>query len=174
MMSGLFLFSLIGNSLALYALMLGKGGLGKRRSKTIFLHITLADVLVTLFPMAGTLPEKVFSSASQMIFRPDNLGNYGKGVAGWLGLLQTVQVYPDLCLGLLQLHAGVPGGGQAQGSHQASHCHWISLQVKIFIYIHNMYLSVACYIDILAPFFQVNFHSLGHLIGTVTCLLLHL
>ena len=65
MLTGLFIFSLIGNSLALYTLMLGKSSLGKKRSKTIFLHITLADVLVTLFPMAGTLPGKVlFLSAS--------------------------------------------------------------------------------------------------------------
>ena len=56
MLTGLFIFSLIGNSLALYTLMLGKSSLGKKRSKTIFLHITLADVLVTLFPMAGILP----------------------------------------------------------------------------------------------------------------------
>ena len=48
------LVSLTGNILALHTLMVGKGGLAKRRSKTIFLHITLADVLVTMFPMAGT------------------------------------------------------------------------------------------------------------------------
>jgi hypothetical protein len=45
----------IGNSLVLYNLMLGRDSLGKRRSKTLFLHITLADVLVTMFPMAGNL-----------------------------------------------------------------------------------------------------------------------
>ena len=45
---------MIGNSLVLYNLMLGRDSLGKKRSKTIFLHITLADVLVTIFPMAGT------------------------------------------------------------------------------------------------------------------------
>ena len=99
-MSGLFLFSLIGNSLALYTLMLGKGGLGKRRSKTIFLHITLADVLVTLFPMAGTLTRKGWFVSPSMIFRSADLGNIGQRVAGWPGLLQDVQVYTNLCLGL--------------------------------------------------------------------------
>ena len=44
---------MIGNSLALYTLTLGKDGLGKKRSKTIFLHIMMADLLVTMFPMAG-------------------------------------------------------------------------------------------------------------------------
>ena len=53
--AGLILFSVIGNSLVLYNLMLGKDSLGKKRSKTIFLHITLADVLVIMFPMAGSL-----------------------------------------------------------------------------------------------------------------------
>jgi hypothetical protein len=45
----------IGNSLVLYNLMLGRDSLGKKRSKTIFLHITLADVMVTIFPLAGNL-----------------------------------------------------------------------------------------------------------------------
>jgi hypothetical protein len=45
---------MLGNSLVLYNLMLGKDSLGKKRSKTIFLNITLADVMVTMFPMAGT------------------------------------------------------------------------------------------------------------------------
>ena len=53
--SGLIIFSLIGNSLVLYTLMLGRDSLGKKRSKTLFLHITLADVMVTMFPMAGSL-----------------------------------------------------------------------------------------------------------------------
>ena len=44
---------MIGNSIVLYNLMLGNYSLGKKRSKTIFLHITLADVMVTMFPMAG-------------------------------------------------------------------------------------------------------------------------
>ena len=47
------LIALVGNSLALYTLMMGKGGLAKKRSKIIFLNITLADFLVTLFPMLG-------------------------------------------------------------------------------------------------------------------------
>ena len=51
--SGLIIFSMIGNSIVLYNLMLGNYSLGKKRSKTIFLHITLADVMVTMFPMAG-------------------------------------------------------------------------------------------------------------------------
>ena len=45
---------MVGNCLVLYNLMLGRDSLGKKRSKTLFLHITLADVLVTMFPMAGT------------------------------------------------------------------------------------------------------------------------
>ena len=47
------ILALVGNSLALYTLMVGKGGLAKKRSKIIFLNITLADLLVTLFPMLG-------------------------------------------------------------------------------------------------------------------------
>ena len=47
------MIALVGNSLALYTLMMGKGGLAKKRSKIIFLNITLADFLVTLFPMLG-------------------------------------------------------------------------------------------------------------------------
>ena len=56
--TGLIIFSVIGNSLVLYNLMLGKDSLGKKRSKTIFLHITLADVMVTMFPMAGIINVK--------------------------------------------------------------------------------------------------------------------
>ena len=44
---------MIGNSLVLYNLILGKDSLGKKRIKTVFLHLALADVLVTMFPMAG-------------------------------------------------------------------------------------------------------------------------
>ena len=51
--AGLIIFSVIGNCLVLYNLVLGKDSLGKKRSKTLFLHITLADVMVTVFPMAG-------------------------------------------------------------------------------------------------------------------------
>ena len=51
--AGLIIFSFVGNSLVLYNLMLGKDSLGKKRSKTLFLHLALADVMVTLFPMAG-------------------------------------------------------------------------------------------------------------------------
>ena len=51
--SGLMILALVGNSLALFNLMVGKGGLAKKRSKVIFLNITLADFLVTLFPMLG-------------------------------------------------------------------------------------------------------------------------
>ena len=47
------ILALVGNSLALYTLMMGKGGLAEKRSKIIFLNITLADLLVTLFPMLG-------------------------------------------------------------------------------------------------------------------------
>ena len=51
--AGLIIFSFVGNSLVLYNLMLGKDSLGKKRSKTLFLHLALADVMVTLFPMGG-------------------------------------------------------------------------------------------------------------------------
>ena len=51
--AGLIIFSFVGNSLVLYNLMLGKDSLGKKRIKTLFLHLALADVLVTMFPMAG-------------------------------------------------------------------------------------------------------------------------
>ena len=47
------MIALVGNSLALYTLMMGKGGLAKKRSKIILLNITLADLHVTLFPMLG-------------------------------------------------------------------------------------------------------------------------
>ena len=33
-----------------------RSSLGKRRSRTMFLHITLADIMVTLFPIAGQPP----------------------------------------------------------------------------------------------------------------------
>ena len=53
MYSGLINIALVGNILALYNLLVGKGGLAMKRSKIIFLHITLADMLVTLFPVLG-------------------------------------------------------------------------------------------------------------------------
>ena len=53
MSAGLIIFSLVGNSLVMYNLMLSKDSLGKKRSKTLFLNLALADVMVTLFPMAG-------------------------------------------------------------------------------------------------------------------------
>ena len=52
---------MIGNSLVMYNLMLGRDSLGKKRSKTIFLNITLADVMVTMFPMAG-IPKYIQSN----------------------------------------------------------------------------------------------------------------
>jgi len=55
-LAGLMLLSVTGNCIALYVLTLGRNSLvGKRRSRTMFLHITLADILVTLFPMAGQM-----------------------------------------------------------------------------------------------------------------------
>ena len=50
---GLITIAFTGNVLALYTLLAGKGGLTMKRSKIIFLHITLADMLVTLFPILG-------------------------------------------------------------------------------------------------------------------------
>ena len=35
-----------------------RSSLGKRRSRTMFLHITLADIMVTLFPIAGQPPHQ--------------------------------------------------------------------------------------------------------------------
>ena len=52
--SGLITIALIGNLLALSTLLVGKGGFTKNRSRIIFLQITLADMLVTLFPILGT------------------------------------------------------------------------------------------------------------------------
>ena len=43
------------------------------------------------------------------MFRPADLGDIRQRMAGWPGLLQDVQVSPDLRPGLLQLHAGGPG-----------------------------------------------------------------
>ena len=47
------MIALVGNSLTLFTLMMGRGRLAKKRSKIFFLNITLADFLVTLFPMLG-------------------------------------------------------------------------------------------------------------------------
>jgi hypothetical protein len=72
--AGLIIFSVIGNSLVLYNLLLGRDSLGKKRSKTIFLHITLADVMVTMFPRAGS--HIIMSDTVLNIFvRPNDLGN---------------------------------------------------------------------------------------------------
>ena len=47
------MIALVGNSLALFTLMMGRGRLAKKRSKIFFLNIMLADFLVTLLPMLG-------------------------------------------------------------------------------------------------------------------------
>ena len=39
-----------------------RSSLGKRRSRTMFLHITLADIMVTLFPIAGQPPHQGHST----------------------------------------------------------------------------------------------------------------
>ena len=65
-----------------------------------------------------------------VMFRTGHMGDIGEGVGGWQVLLQGVQVYPDLRLGLLQLHAGGPGHGQAQSCHQAFNGFQISKQVR--------------------------------------------
>ena len=63
--AGLIIFSFVGNSLVLYNLMLGKDSLGKKRSKTLFLHLALADVMVTLFPMAGEEGDTALATIGQ-------------------------------------------------------------------------------------------------------------
>ena len=69
-MEGLIIISLAGNSIALHSLKLGKGGF----NITIFLNIILADVLVTLFLMAGrTSVEIVWYFMFTMFYRPANL-----------------------------------------------------------------------------------------------------
>ena len=69
-MEGLIIISLAGNSIALHSLKLGKCG----RNITIFLNIILADVLVTLFLMAGrTSVEIVWYFMFTMFYRPANL-----------------------------------------------------------------------------------------------------
>ena len=131
------IIALVGNSLAHYTLMMGKGGLAKKRSKTIFLNITLADLLVTLFPMLGN---KIGfgQELSRFILRSVDLGDIGERVGGWLVILQGVQVYPDLRLGLLQLHAGGPGHGQAQSCYSALEGFWISEQVRRIFRVCNL------------------------------------
>ena len=64
----------------------------------------------------GALPKiKLLSSRNvlgnilSIMFRPADLGDIRQRMAGWPGLLQDVQVSPDLCPGLLQLHAGGTG-----------------------------------------------------------------
>ena len=51
--TGLFFFSSVGNFLVLQRLLLGKDFLSRKRSRTLFLNITMADILVTVFAMAG-------------------------------------------------------------------------------------------------------------------------
>ena len=53
-------------------------------------------------------------------------------MGGWVDVLQVFQVHPDLRLGILQLHVGGAGGGQAQGSNQAFNSFKISYQVGYF------------------------------------------
>ena len=48
---GLVAFSLVGNSLAIWELL--RKRMRKKRSTVMFLNLTLADCLVTVFPMAG-------------------------------------------------------------------------------------------------------------------------
>ena len=60
--------------------------------------------------------------APNVLARSAHLGNTGQRVAGRPDFLQAVQVLTNICIGILQLHAGGHGGGQAPGSHQASLC----------------------------------------------------
>ena len=48
---GLVVMSIIGNTLAAHKLLKKKAR--KTRTTILFLHLTLADILVTIFPMAG-------------------------------------------------------------------------------------------------------------------------
>ena len=71
LLSCILLVSLPGNLAALHSLTLGKASYVKKRSRIIFLFITLADCLVTLFPIAGQLIwEAVLSLLN---FNPMNL-----------------------------------------------------------------------------------------------------
>ena len=85
-LSGLIIFSMMGNCLALYTLLLGRSRLGRRRSKTIFFNITLADILVTLFPMAGKLLIQWLDVDISLMnnLKVSMSGKYWRG-SGWLG-----------------------------------------------------------------------------------------
>ena len=67
----------------------------------MFFHITLADILVTLFPITGLLISDQSSLEDVFLFlRPDDLGDHGL-LGGGLGALQALQVPPDLLHHLL-------------------------------------------------------------------------
>ena len=68
----------------------------------MFFHITLADILVTLFPITGLLISDHGMNGAQssledvfLFLRPDDLGDNGL-LGGRLGALQALQVPPDL------------------------------------------------------------------------------
>jgi hypothetical protein len=76
--------------------MMGKGGMVKKRSKIIFLNITLADFLVTLFPMLGIkirilVQSKVDLFSGQLIWEIMER----EWVAGWLfcKVFKFIQTY---------------------------------------------------------------------------------
>ena len=93
--------------------------------------------------------------------RTGHMGDIGEGVGGGRVLLQGVQVYPDLRLGLLQLHAGGPGHGQAQSCHQAFNGFKIFKQVsKLVIIVHSFLLQISflCLADLLASLPSLPLH----------------
>ena len=53
MLPGLVALSIMGNTLAISKLL--RKRMRKKRTTTLFLHLTMADCLVTIFPMAGRL-----------------------------------------------------------------------------------------------------------------------
>ena len=57
--------------------------LGKRRSRTMFFHITLADILVTLFPITGCQSENEWRSFFQEVFLPQARWSGRSWTAGW-------------------------------------------------------------------------------------------
>ena len=61
-------------------------------------------------------------------------------MGGWSVVLQVVQVYPDLCIGLLQLHAGGLGCGQTQGCYQAINSFRITEQVGKDVLVSKLHI----------------------------------
>ena len=79
MLGCMLLLSLPGNIAALHSLTIGKASYVKKRSRIIFLFITLADCLVTLFPIAGQLVWEAGlqpSKTGKLLIRSPPIFNY--------------------------------------------------------------------------------------------------